>query len=234
METTGNEIHETAIISPSVEIGLGNRIGAFTIITGNVTLGNGNWIGSHVNIGGPPEDRHSRATGQQSGRVNIGDNNFIYEFTAIQSPTVNETRIGSDCFIMDKSHIAHDCVVDDEVTISPGVVLGGHCFVGRGAQLGMGSCVHQRVPIGGLAMVGMQSSVTAPVPPFFLVAGQPARQHGMNVTGMSRANWIESSRDALRRAVLQSDGKKLAVAELEVIQRWSRFRDSYRTAKNLE
>jgi UDP-2-acetamido-3-amino-2,3-dideoxy-glucuronate N-acetyltransferase len=50
--------------------------------------------------------------------------------------------------------------------------------VGEGASIGAGSTIGPGIEIGRFAMVGMGSVVTKSVPPFALVYGNPARQHG--------------------------------------------------------
>ena len=44
------EIHQTAIIDPSVKLGKDVSVGAYTIIEKDVSIGVGTWIGPHVVI----------------------------------------------------------------------------------------------------------------------------------------------------------------------------------------
>lgn len=182
-----NDIHPTAIVGADVSIGHNNVIGAYTVITGDVTLGDDNWIAPHVVIGSPGEHRQHRASTACAGRISIGSRNYIYEFTAIQGPTQGLTHIGSDCFVMDKVHIAHDCIVEDGVSIAPSGVLGGHVTLGKDANLGMGSIIHQHRSVGQLAMLGMGALVTSDIPPFSLAYGVPARYRGLNALGIARS-----------------------------------------------
>lgn len=193
-----NEVHPTAIIGPDVNLGSGNVIGAYSVILGDVHLGSDNWIGPHVVIGSPAEHRSFRDEDGGMGRIEIGSANYIYEFTAIQGPTRDQTRLGSRCFIMDKVHIAHDCEISDGVTLAPSVVLGGHVKVERQANLGMGAIVHQFLTIPELSMIGMGSVVTRELPPFSVAFGSPAKVHGLNVVGIQRSSYGQTGLESIR------------------------------------
>lgn len=187
-----NKIHPTAIIGPGVTIGESNVIEAYAVIVGNTQLGNSNWIGPHVVIGSPPESRahHDPLTnisGETSGRVVIGSRCVIHEHSAIQSPTLNVTHVGDDVFLMHGVHIGHDCYVGNGVTIAPTSVLAGHVTVAKSATLGIATVVHQHIKIGGLSMIGMNSTVVKHVKPFSLYVGSPARFLSLNEIGLSRA-----------------------------------------------
>ena len=65
--------------------------------------------------------------------------------------------------------------------------LAERVVVADGANLGLGTSVHQRRYIGRGAMIGMGSVVTRDVPPWAKVFGNPARIHGANAIGMERA-----------------------------------------------
>ena len=160
-------IHKTVIIDGDVVIGEGTVIGPYTHIIGPVRIGANNWIGSHVVIGSPPEMSNcNHHEYEPTMPIVIGNNNVIREFTAIQRGTERRTEIGDNCFIMEKCHIPHDAVIEDDVTMSPLVVLGGHCTVMAGATIGMSAVVHQFTVIGHCAMIAMNASVTKNIPPF--------------------------------------------------------------------
>jgi len=192
-----NRIHPTAIIGDDVVLGVGNAIGPYSVIMGPCTIGDDNWIGPHVCIGAPPEMRGAHhpagwAGDAGTGLVEIGNRNVIREFTSIQGSTTGTTRLGDDCYLMDKVHIPHDCTVEDRVTISCSVMMGGHTHLGAGSNIGLSSVIHQRIAIGRGAMIGMGSVITKHIPPFALAYGSPARVRGANVVGLLRSGLDEA------------------------------------------
>jgi UDP-N-acetylglucosamine acyltransferase len=174
-----------------VELGDDNVVGPHAVILGPTCIGSGNWIAPGAIIGGPPEmaDLHHPAAwdGELVGDgVHIGDRNVIREHVVVHAPAEGRTRIGSDCYLMNKVYVAHDAHVEDRVVMAASVLMGGHCRIGAGANLGLGAVVHQRLVVGPGSMVGMGAVVTRPVPPFALSYGNPARVRGVNAVGMGR------------------------------------------------
>lgn len=170
-----NKIHPTAIIAEDVVLGDNNEIGPYSVIYGPTNIGNGNLIGPHVTIGTPGQDtRNPRYDASQS-RIEIGDNNIIREYTAIQKPCYRDiTRIGNSVYLMQSVHIPHDAIIEDEVVITPMVVLGGITHILRGANLAVGVSVHQYSVVGQYSIVGMGAPLTKNLRPFCrYVPGKP-------------------------------------------------------------
>lgn len=183
-----NRIHQTAIIGPSVEMGIGNYVGPYCVISGNTKIGNNNRFEGYCSIGTPPEHRDYFTI--EDNKTVIGDNNTIREFTTIHSGTISDTRIGSYITILNHSHIAHDCYIEDNVVISANVTLAGHCYVMEGANIALGCLVHQFQVIGAYSMLGMGSIVTKPsrIEPGNIYIGSPAKLLKPNHVGLQRAN----------------------------------------------
>jgi UDP-N-acetylglucosamine acyltransferase len=87
---------------------------------------------------------------------------------------------------MSGAHVGHDSQIGDDVTITSAVQIAGHCRVWSGANLGMGTVVHQRIEIGPGAMVGMGSAVRKDIGPFTITVGDPARVVALNDVGLRR------------------------------------------------
>ena len=209
-DNADNRIHPTAIIGDDVVLGMGNAIGPYTVIMGPCTIGDGNWIGPHVCIGAPPEMRgeeHPAGWAGDAGRgpIEIGHRNVVREFTSIQGPTTGSTRLGDDCYLMDKVHIPHDCTVEDRVTISCSVMMGGHTHLGAGSNIGLSSVIHQRIAVGRGAMIGMGSVITKHIPPFALAFGSPARVRRANVVGLTRSGFDAATSAAVDEALKNGD-----------------------------
>jgi UDP-N-acetylglucosamine acyltransferase len=198
-----NDIHSTAIIGPGVELGEDNVIGPFVVLDGDVTIGSRNRIAAHVVVYGPcvigddnAIDPHvvintaAEIRGQERRGTQIGSRNVLKEFVAIQG---GDSSVGDDCFLMDKTHVAHDCRLGDYVTMAPTVVLAGHVVIGDYATVGIGTNIHQHVNIGEGAMIGMNSTVLRDVDPWATVVGSPAKVIGVNEKGMERWGRIPDS-----------------------------------------
>jgi len=188
----GNHIHDTAVVGRNARLGTGNVIGPGAVLAGDLTIGDDNWFGAHVVIGCPPEMRGHPHTpdwideGDGLG-VTIGSRTVLREGAQVHGGLYERTRVGDDVFLMNQVYIAHDCQLADGVTMASTVAVGGHVHVGPRANLGLGTVVHQRRRIGGLAMVGMGSVVTHDLPAFVKAYGNPCRVQGVNTVGMQRA-----------------------------------------------
>lgn len=180
-----NIIHPSAIIHAEAKIGDGNRIGPFVVIGPNVSIGSNNVITSHASIGLPGEHKDFF---NYDGEVIIGDNNTIREFVTINAGTTNSTIIGDHCIMLRGSHAGHDVILENMVTVSCGVLIGGHTRIMRGANLGLGTIIHQNQVIGSFAMTGMGTIVTKKtwIYPGELHAGNPAKMLKVNSVGLRR------------------------------------------------
>lgn len=174
-----------AIIEDEVSIGADTVIGAHAVIRNWVRIGERNRISPQAVIGEAGQDL-SYDGGETW--VEIGDDNVLREGVTVHRATRAErpTRIGSHCFFMAYSHVAHDCEVGDHVILTNQVCLGGHVTVGDYAILGGGTMVHQFVRVGAYAMVAGYLAVRKDVLPYSLVAGAPIKHYRLNTIGLRR------------------------------------------------
>nr|WP_042184313.1 UDP-N-acetylglucosamine acyltransferase [Kibdelosporangium sp. MJ126-NF4]CEL16217.1 Acyl-[acyl-carrier-protein]--UDP-N-acetylglucosamine O-acyltransferase [Kibdelosporangium sp. MJ126-NF4]CTQ94142.1 Acyl-[acyl-carrier-protein]--UDP-N-acetylglucosamine O-acyltransferase (EC 2.3.1.129) [Kibdelosporangium sp. MJ126-NF4] len=198
-----NRIHHTAIIGDGVELGDDNVVGPYSVIVGPARIGNGNWIGPHVSIGGPAEYLRGAHPVGWDGEVEgpgvvIGDGNKIREFVTVNQGVHEPTRLGDDCYLMGRAHVAHDCTIDDGVILTSAVQVAGHCHVWAGSNIGLGTVVHQRTTIGPGAMVGLGSAIRKEVGAFTITLGNPARTSGINVVGLQRRGCDDEAIAALQ------------------------------------
>lgn len=211
-------IHPTAIIDESAKIGTGVRIGPYCVIGSEVEIGEGTWVGPHVVINGPtrigrenrifqfnsigdvPQDR--KFEGEVSS-LEIGDRNTVREYCSINRGTKHGggvTRVGNDNWIMAYVHIAHDCQVGSSVIMANNATLAGHVVIGDNAVLGGFTLVHQFCAVGTHAFSAMGTAIGKDVPPFVMVAGQPASTRGLNTEGLKRHGFDAEALRSLRRA----------------------------------
>ncbi len=170
-------IHPSAVVEGEVVLGEDASVGPFAYLRGPLVVGARTRIYPHVVIGTEGEHK-SRGP---AGVIRIGSDVLLRELSVVQRGTGDrDTEIGDGCFIMEHCHVAHDVLIEPGATLSPNVTLGGHTHVLRDATIGIGAMTHQFSTVGAYAMVGMGAVVTRDVPPFCLVAGNPARFRRFN------------------------------------------------------
>ncbi len=181
----GVVVEPYAIIEDEVHIGTGTVVGAHAVIRNWVRIGERNRISPQTVIGEAGQDVSYE--GDETW-VHIGDDNVLREGVTVHRSTAQDrpTRVGSHCFLMAYSHVAHDCQVGDHVILTNQVCLGGHTQLGDYAILGGGTMVHQFVRIGAYAMVAGYLAVRKDVLPYSLVAGNPIKHYRLNTIGLRR------------------------------------------------
>jgi UDP-N-acetylglucosamine acyltransferase len=189
-----------AIIGPDAVLGDDVEIGHHVVLEGRVELGAGVRIGHGSILGGVPQDLKFK-DGTPSG-VRIGEGTVLREHVTIHRASTPEgwTTIGRECLIMGLAHVAHDCQLGRGVVVINYAGITGHCEIGD--QVTVGGMVGM-VPftrIGDGAYVGGMAKITADVPPFMLVEGQPAIARGVNVIGLRRAGMPAGDRRVLQDA----------------------------------
>jgi UDP-N-acetylglucosamine acyltransferase len=212
------QIHPTAIVDKAVELGAGVSVGPYSIIQGQVVIGEGTQIGPHVVIrefttigarcrifqfavlGEIPQDLKFKGEVSQ---LIIGDDNTIREFATMHRGTAGGggvTRVGWGNLFMAYTHVAHDCQVGNGIIMSNAATLGGHITVEDHAILGGLSAVHQFCRIGCHAFIGGCSAVHRDVPPYVMAVGNRAKLVGLNLVGLKRAGFSDTTVQGLKRA----------------------------------
>ena len=145
-------IHPSANVSPEAHIGAGSKI----------------WINVQVRE-----------------KAEIGDNCIISKDVYID----HAVRIGARCKIQNSVSVYNGVTLGDDVFVGPSVAFTNDrvprafnaewkitaTAVGNGASLGANCTIICGVSIGEYAMVAAGAVVTRDVPPYTLVAGNPAR-----------------------------------------------------------
>lgn len=213
-----SDIHESAVIHPTAELGADVRIGPYVVIGAETKIGDGTFIEPHVVIkdyteigtnnhihphaviGGEPQ--HTAYKGEKT-YTRLGDNNQIRECVTIHRGTAQgegETVLGSNCMLMAYAHIAHDCRVEDNVIMANSVNLAGHVEVGRNVIISGMSAVQQFIRIGEYAFLGGASGYKLDVPPFMLAHGVRGKLFGPNLIGLRRNGFTTESLKGLKKA----------------------------------
>jgi UDP-N-acetylglucosamine acyltransferase len=225
------DIHENA------NIGKNLKIDSFSSIHENVTIGDNCWIGSNVTIypgarigdncqifpgaviSAIPQDLKFK--GEETITI-IGNNSIIRECVTINRGTSysNKTIIGSNCFLMAYSHVAHDCIIKDNVIIANGVAIAGHVEIDNNAIIGGLSAIQQFAKIGKFSMVSGGSLVRKDVPPYIKVAKEPLRFIGINKIGLERNNFNKEQIATISSMfrILFQEGNNISKA-IEIIEK---------------
>lgn len=181
-------IHPTAIIHPSVRLGVGCHIGR------GVWIEAGAIIGNYACIGGMPEHRDflSDFGCINSKGVRIGVNAKIFEFVTIHAGTRAMTLVGDEVVVQNHSHVGHDCVLQRGAMIGGQVSLAGHTIVMEKAIVAGKSCTHQFSVVGAYSILSAMSYLKGHVPPGEKWIGNPARAAGLNDVGLERAGFTHA------------------------------------------
>ena len=221
---TDVKIGPCSVIEDHVVIQSGTEIGPQCVVHSFVKLGKNNQLHAQVVLGGLPQD--TGFSGEKTW-VEIGDQNIIRENCTIHRSTNPDlpTRIGSNCFLMNYSHVAHDCQLGNEVVITSYVGLSGYVEIGDKANLGGHVGTHQFVRIGTLSMVAGYTPVRKDVMPYCLLCGNPVRHYRLNTIGLRRAGVKGERYRKLEQAYRQlRDGESAAnlngTPEIDYLREW--------------
>lgn len=148
--------HETAVIDQGAQIGAGSAIWHFSHVMGGAVLGEGCKLGQNVFI----------ASGVVLGRnVKVQNNVSIYEGVSCE-----------DDVFLGPSMVFTNVINPRSAVNRQGQYL--KTRVGRGASIGANATIICGNDIGAFAFIGAAAVVTKNVPPYALMAGNPARQMG--------------------------------------------------------
>jgi UDP-N-acetylglucosamine acyltransferase len=209
-----------AVIGPDVIIGARTTVGAHAVIEGPTHIGEDNQIFQFASIGAAPQDKKYKG---EPTKLTIGARNVFREFCTMNRGTAGGrglTSIGSDGLFMAYSHVAHDCSIGDKVILANCATMGGHVQIGDWVQLGGLSAIHQFCKIGAHAFVAGGAVLTRDLPPYVMIAGNPARPTSINSEGLKRRGYTPEQIRNLRMAyrILYRSDLKLADAVVQLTQ----------------
>jgi len=212
----GIAIHPTAIISPRADLGEGVSIGPYSIVDAGARIGDGtvieafvhltSWVDigrnchifEHAVLGTPPQDHDF---GGEKSYVRIADDVIIRESVTIHraSGEGQETFVGRGTMLMEGCHLGHNVRVGEFCNLTNKVGLSGHVQMGDHVVVGGLTGFHQFVRVGSHAMVGGMARITMDIPPYSLVAGNPAAMTGLNTVGLRRSGFSSKQRADIKR-----------------------------------
>ncbi len=223
------QIHHSAVVSSSAEIGENVIISPYAVIEDDVVIGNDCYIGPYAvlyngtrvgdrvkiyqgaSVGNDPQDLSFK--GNQT-FVFIDDDTAIREFVTLhRGTTTGSTSIGKSCFLMAYSHAAHDVKIGDKCILANAVQLGGHVTVEDFVNIGGGTVVHQFCKIGQHSMIGGGFRVVQDVPPYILTANEPLKYKGINVIGLRRRGFSNDEIMMLKKVYSYIYSRELNVTQ---------------------
>ena len=134
--------------------------------------------------------------------VVIGDNNTIRENVTLNRGTASrgKTVIGSNNLFMENSHIGHDSVVGSNCIIGNSTKIAGEVEIEDFAILSACVLVHQFSHIGGHVMIQGGSRINKDIPPYIIVAREPAKYSGLNIVGLRRRGFSNETIKGIHEA----------------------------------
>lgn len=239
------EIGPFCFVSSKAKIGENVKLISHVTVYGDTTIGEGTVVFPGACLGTGPQDHGNEF--QEGAKLVVGKRNVIRENVTMhagtpkgQNPIKGEepqkliTIVGDDGMFMAGSHIAHDCVVGNNVIMTNNAVIGGHVRLGDGAILGGNCAVHQFCRIGRKAMIGGLSGVARDVIPFGIVTGDRGKLRGLNVIGLKRSGFDESTVKAITRAYMFIFKGKEGTFEERVKQAHEKFKDNAMIMEQIE
>lgn len=196
----GEETHigAGALIEEGVRVGRGCRIAAYAILRKGAVLGDEVRVDSFSVIAGEPQSIGFDSAIRSD--VVIGDRTIIREAVTINRASAESARtlIGPDCFIMANAHVAHDCELGKGVVLANNAMIAGHIHIGDKTFIGGGAGIHQFCRIGAYCMVAGNASITADVP-HYVIAAERSEAHGLNLIGLKRGGFEQREITDLKR-----------------------------------
>ncbi len=192
-------IYPYVFIDADVEIGDNTVVMPFASIMSGSRIGANCKIYQAAIIGADPQD--FRWKGEKT-YCTIGNNTVIRENVIINRgiDPAKGTSIGNGCFIMAKSHIGHDTVIEDNVVVGNGATLAGDVRVEACSILSSNVILHERSQIGKWAVVKGGCRIGSNVPPFTIIAHNPAEFFGVNAWIMKKHGFSDDDIDDIAKA----------------------------------
>ena len=192
-------IHPFAYVDADTVIGNNTEIKPYASILAGTTIGKNCKIYQGAIVGADPQD--FRWKGDKT-TCTVGDDTVIREHVIINRgiDRARGTKIGDSCFIMAKSHIGHDTLIEDKVVIGNGATLAGDVKVGTCSILSSNVILHERSQVGNWVVVKGGCRISNNVPPFVIIAHNPATFFGVNAWIMKKHGYSEEEIDDIAKA----------------------------------
>ncbi len=200
-------ISPLAYVDPAAKIGKNVTVQPFAYIEGDVEIGddcvimsgarilNGTRMGKENQVhhgavlGSTPQDFHY--TGENS-FLSIGDKNCIRENVVVARGTHEGelTRIGNENFLMDGVHICHDVQIGNHCVLGIHSMVAGESKLDDCTILSNNVIIQQNCRIGSWVLIQSGCRISKHVPPYIIMAGNPAQYHGINAVVLQHQHQV--------------------------------------------
>lgn len=186
-------IHPFAFIDKDVEIGDGCVIHPFASIIRGTRLGAGCKVYQGAIVGADPQDFRWKGGFTY---CYIGDNVIIRENVIINRGIRTEggTRVGAGSFLMANSHVGHDSHLKGKIVVGNNVSIAGDCEVGECTILSSSVVLHENSRVGDWVLIKGGCRITGNVPPYCIIAHNPASYFGVNAYILRSSSDISEER----------------------------------------
>ena len=192
-------IHPFAFVDANTVIGDGAVIMPYASVMKDTRVGARTKIYNGAIVGADPQD--FRWDGKTA-TCTIGDDCVIRENVIINRGFMSTqgTFIGDGSFIMATSHIGHDCHIAGKCVIGNGVTMAGNIEIGSCSILSSNSVIHEGSKIGDWVLIKGGCRISGNVPPYVIIAHNPASYFGINAHIMRKGNFTDDQIDDVAKA----------------------------------
>lgn len=189
-----------AYVGDGVEIGDGCEIMSFTSIHRGTRVGKNNKFYDGSVIGADPQD--FRWDPNDKTYLEIGDNNVFREHVIVNRSIYagKSTFIGDGCFIMAESHIGHDVQIKGNCVVGNSCNVAGNCVIDPCTILSSGVILHENSHLGSWVLIKGGCRINGNVPPFVIMAHNPAAYYGVNAMVLRKGGYTDSQIDEIAKA----------------------------------
>jgi UDP-3-O-[3-hydroxymyristoyl] glucosamine N-acyltransferase len=167
-------IEKNCLIGDNVEIGHNNSILANTIIGNNVKIGSNNTIGG-VGFGYEKSEDGEYELIPHIGGVKIDEDVEIGNNTCIDRAVLGYTHLMKNCKIDNLVHIAHGVTIGENSLIIANAMVAGSAMIGKNVWVAPSASIINKANVGDNAVIGMGAVVLKNVDENAVVVGNPAK-----------------------------------------------------------
>lgn len=192
-------IYPFAYIDADTVIEQGAVIMPYASVMCHTHIGKNTKIHNGAIVGADPQDFRWK---NQPSTCTVGNDCVIRENVIINRGfmTPQGTTIGDGTFIMATAHIGHDCRLQGKTVVGNGVTMAGNIEIGQCSILSSNSVIHEGSKVGDWVLIKGGCRISGNVPPYVIIAHNPATYFGINAHVMRKGNFTDEQIDDVAKA----------------------------------